>query len=395
MTVYADNAATTKISKAALNEILPYFEEIYGNPSSGHSAGRKAAIAVRNARKDIADIIGASPDEIFFTSSGTESDNQAILSAAKIGAEKGKKHIVSTAVEHHAVLNTLSFLKERGFEITFLYPSKDGLVTAEQVKKAIRGDTCLVSVMYANNEIGTVMPVSEIGRICREKNVLFFSDAVAAAGYLPIDVKSQNIDMLSMSAHKFHGPKGCGILYRRKGTDIFPLIRGGSQEKGLRAGTENVPAIIGTAAALRESYENYSEKTKKLLFLRDALIDGFAEIPHSALNGGRENRLAGNVNFSFEGIEGESLLVLLDTKGICASSGSACTSFSSEPSHVLTAIGREKELADASLRLTLSAENTADEVSYIIKTVKESVEFLRSLSQPFKDKSSGKRKFIL
>ena len=353
MRIYADNAATTKMSKAAINAMLPYFDEIYGNPSSLHSDGQRAAEALFDARERIAKCIGCSAKEITFTSGGSEADNQAIVSAARAGERKNKKHIISTAIEHHAVLHTLESLEKQGFDITLLPVSGDGFVTADQVKAAIRPDTCLVTVMYANNEIGTVQPIEEIGRVCRESGVLFHTDAVQAAGHLKIDVEKQNIDMLSLSAHKFHGPKGIGVLYSKKGIRLENIIYGGGQERGKRAGTENIPAVMGMAAALEDACAKIDENSVKISALRDRLIDGLSKIPHSVLNGSRENRLPGNVNFCFEGIEGESLLLLLDDKGISASSGSACTSGSLDPSHVLLALGRPHEIAHGSLRLSL------------------------------------------
>ena len=344
-TIYADNAATTQMSRAAIDAMLPYMETIYGNPSSLHSIGQQAAEALLSARDRIAKCLNASPREIYFTSGGSEADNQAIISAARLGERKGKKHIISTAFEHHAVLHTLQKLEKEGFEVELLPVGPIGTVTAQQVKDAIRKDTCLVSVMYANNEIGSILPVGAIGAVCREAGVLFHTDAVQAAGHLPIDVKAQNIDLLSLSAHKFHGPKGIGVLYARQGIFLTNLIEGGAQERGKRAGTENIPAIMGMAAALEDACAHLDENAKKVSALRDRLIEGLSKIPHSALNGDPVNRLPGNVSFCFEGIEGESLLLLLDAKGICASSGSACTSGSLDPSHVLLAIGRPHDVA--------------------------------------------------
>lgn len=395
MQIYADNAATTKISQNALQAMMPYYEEIYGNPSSLHSAGQQAAAALTNARAKCAELLGCSLQEITFTSGGSEADNTAILSAAALGEKQNKRHIISTAFEHHAVLHTLDVLKRRGFEITLLDVHENGLITPEEVAAAIRSDTCLVTVMYANNEIGTVEPIAEIGEICKKANVIFHTDAVQAAGHLKIDVKAQNIDMLSLSAHKFHGPKGVGLLYSRRGIRLTPLINGGAQERGIRAGTENLPGIIGMTVAFEEALEKLDEKNKKLYGMRNRLIEGIGEIPHSILNGDLENRLPGNVNFCFEGIEGESLLLLLDDKGICASSGSACTSGSLDPSHVLLAIGRPHEIAHGSLRLSISDENTPEEIEYIIRSVKEVVEYLRGFSPVWRDLESGKRKFIL
>ena len=395
MRIYADNAATTKMSEAAIKAMLPYMNEIYGNPSSLHSEGQKANEALTNARERIARLLGCEPREITFTSGGSEADNQAILSAAKLGDRKGKRHIISTAFEHHAVLHTLKKLEQQGFEVTLLDVHENGLIHAGQVRDAIREDTCLVTIMYANNEIGTIQPIAEIGTICREKGVCFHTDAVQAVGHLHINVKEQNIDMLSLSAHKFNGPKGVGVLYVRKGIPLTTLIEGGAQERGKRAGTENIPAIMGMAAALDEACARIDENAVQLTALRDKLIAGLAEIPHSALNGDRTYRLPSNVSFCFEGIEGESLLLLLDDKGICASSGSACTSGSLDPSHVLLAIGRVHDVAHGSLRLSLSAETTEDEIAYIIQSVKEVVEYLRSISPIWRDLMQGKKTFIL
>ena len=375
--------------------MLPYMDAIYGNPSSLHSAGQAAAEALADARERIAKCLGCTANEITFTSGGSEADNQAILSAAKIGARKGKKHIVSTAFEHHAVLHTLEKLKNEGFEITLLDVHENGLILPEQVEQAIREDTCLVTVMYVNNEIGTIQPIKEIGEICRAKGVIFHTDAVQAAGHLHINVQEQNIDMLSLSAHKFHGPKGIGALYVRKGIPLTSLIEGGAQERGKRAGTENIPAIMGMAAALEEACDHIDENAVKIAALRDKLIMGLVEIPHSVLNGDGSQRLPGNVNFCFEGIEGESLLLLLDDKGICASSGSACTSGSLDPSHVLLAIGRVHDIAHGSLRLSLSEENTEEEIEYTIKSVKEVVGYLRSISPIWRDLVNGKKDFII
>ena len=395
MQIYLDNAAPTKMSETAIKAMLPYMDEIYGNPSSLHSVGQKAAETLSAARKEIADCIGCAEKEIIFTSGGSEADNQAILSAAYFGEKKGKKHIISTAFEHHAVLHTLKKLEKNGFEITLLDVHENGIITAEQVKNAIRPDTCLVTVMYANNEIGTIQPIKEIGTVCREKNVIFHTDAVQAVGHIPIDVREQNIDMLSLSAHKFHGPKGIGVLYAKTGIPLTSIIEGGAQERNKRAGTENIPAIVAMAAALKESLENRTKYEDKVLKLRNRLIEGLSEIPHSALNGDKERRLPSNVSFCFEGIEGESLLLLLDDKGICASSGSACTSGSLDPSHVLLAIGRKHDVAHGSLRLTLSEENTEDEIEYVIKAVKEVVAYLRNISPIWRDLTNGKKEFIL
>ena len=394
-TVYADNAATTQMSRAAIDAMLPYMETIYGNPSSLHSVGQQAAEALQNARERIAACLNASPREIYFTSGGSEADNQAILSAARLGARKGKKHIISTAFEHHAVLHTLKKLEKEGFEIELLPVGAIGTITAQQVKSALRADTCLVTVMYANNEIGSILPIAEIGEVCREAGVLFNTDAVQAAGHVPIDVQAQHIDMLSLSAHKFHGPKGIGVLYARQGVPLTSLIEGGAQERGKRAGTENLPAIMGMAAALKDACAHIDENTRKVSALRDRLIAGLSKIPHSALNGDPVNRLPGNVSFCFEGIEGESLLLLLDAKGICASSGSACTSGSLDPSHVLLAIGRPHEVAHGSLRLSLCEWNTDEDVDRILAAVPEVVAYLREMSPMWKDLISGRKPFIL
>ena len=394
-TVYADNAATTQMSRTAIEAMLPYMETIYGNPSSLHSVGQQAAEALQSARERVARCLNASPREIYFTSGGSEADNQAILSAARLGERKGKKHIISTAFEHHAVLHTLKKLEKEGFAVELLPVGPTGTVTAQQVKDAIREDTCLVTVMYANNEIGSILPVAEIGRVCREAGVLFHTDAVQAAGHIPIDVKAQSIDMLSLSAHKFHGPKGIGLLYARQGVPLTSLIEGGAQERGKRAGTENIPAIMGMAAALEEACAHIDENAEKVSALRDRLIAGLSNIPHSALNGDPVNRLPGNVSFCFEGIEGESLLLLLDAKGICASSGSACTSGSLDPSHVLLAIGRPHEVAHGSLRLSLCEWNTSEDVDRILEAVPEVVAYLRDMSPMWKDLVSGRKPFIL
>lgn len=395
MTIYADNAATTKMSRTAIDAMLPYMDKIYGNPSSLHSVGQKAAEALTKARGIIAGCIGCSPKEITFTSGGSESDNQAIISAAKIGERKGKKHIISTAFEHHAVLHTLKKLEKQGFEIELLPVGDTGTVTAAQVEAAIRPDTCLVTVMYANNEIGSVMPIAEIGAVCKEKGVIFHTDAVQATGHLHIDVKAENIDMMSASAHKFHGPKGVGFLYARQGIPLTNIIEGGAQERGKRAGTENIPGIMGMAAALEEICTKIDDNAAKVSALRDRLIGGLSKISHSAVNGDTVNRLPGNVSFCFEGIEGESLLLLLDEKGICASSGSACTSGSLDPSHVLLAIGRVHEVAHGSLRLSLSEENTDADVDYMLRAIPEVVDYLRNMSPLWRDKVSGKKEFIL
>ena len=394
-TVYADNAATTQMSRTAIEAMLPYMETIYGNPSSLHSVGQQAAEALQSARERVARCLNASPREIYFTSGGSEADNQAILSAARLGERKGKKHILSTAFEHHAVLHTLKKLEKEGFEVELLPVGPTGTVTAQQVKDAIRADTCLVTVMYANNEIGSILPIAEIGQVCHDAGVLFHTDAVQAAGHIPIDVKAQHIDMLSLSAHKFHGPKGIGLLYARQGVPLTSLIEGGAQERGKRAGTENIPAIMGMAAALEEACAHIDENARKVSALRDRLIAGLSKIPHSALNGDPVNRLPGNVSFCFEGIEGESLLLLLDAKGICASSGSACTSGSLDPSHVLLAIGRPHEVAHGSLRLSLCEWNTSEDVDRILEAVPEVVAYLRDMSPMWKDLVSGRKPFIL
>ncbi len=395
MKIYADNAATTKMSRTAIEAMLRPMEEEYGNPSSLYVLGQRAKEIIEEARARIAAVIGAEPREILFTSGGSEADNQAILSAAALGIRDGKRHIISTAFEHHAVLHTLKKLENEGFEITLLDVHSDGIVRPDQVREAIRDDTCLVTIMYANNEIGTIQPIREIGEICRAKGVLFHTDAVQAVGHLPIDVKAQNIDLLSASAHKFHGPKGIGFLYARRGVRLTNLIEGGAQERGKRAGTENTPAIAGMAAALCEVAGKIEENAAHLIPLRDRLIAGLLEISHSALNGDPEKRLPGNVNFCFEGIEGESLLLLLDDRGICASSGSACTSGSLDPSHVLLAIGRIHDVAHGSLRLSLGEEATEEEVDYLIQNVKEVVAYLRGFSPVWRDLQSGKKDFIL
>ena len=392
-TIYVDNAATTKTSRTAIEAMLPYMDKIYGNPSSLHSVGQAAADALRKAREEAAEVLGCEPNEITFTSGGSEADNQALVSAAAIGARKGKKHIISTAFEHHAILHTLKKLEKEGFEVTLLDVHENGMVSAQQVADAIREDTCLVSVMYANNEIGSIQPIAEIGAVCKEKGVIFHTDAVQAVGHVHINVKEENIDMLSLSAHKFHGPNGVGLLYARKGVRLTNIIEGGAQERGKRAGTENIPGIVGMVAALKEANANIDANAEKVSALRDRLIEGLEKIPHSALNGDRTKRLPGNVSFCFEGIEGESLLLLLDAKGICASSGSACTSGSLDPSHVLLAIGRPHEVAHGSLRLTLSEENTQEEVDYIIEETTKVVKYLRALSPVWKELLSGERKF--
>ncbi len=395
MFIYLDNAATTRVSDAALDAMLPYFRQQYGNPSSLYAFGQEAKEALERARATVAGVLNCEPREIIFTSGGSEADNQAIRSAAAIGARAGKRHIISTAFEHHAVLHTLSKLEKEGFEVTLLDVHSDGLVRVEELAAAIRPDTCLVTVMYANNEIGTIQPIADIGRVCRERGVLFHTDAVQAAGHLPIDVRAQNIDLLSLSAHKFHGPKGVGALYARRGIALTNLIEGGAQERGRRAGTENTAGIVGMAAALDEAARNMERDSAKMTALRDRLIAGLSRIPHSALNGDAERRLPGNVSFCFEGIEGESLLLLLDDKGVCASSGSACTSGSLDPSHVLLAIGRPHEVAHGSLRLTLSGETSEEDIDYTIKAVTEVVAYLRSISPVWRELESGERQYII
>lgn len=395
MNIYADNAATTKMSKTAIDAMLPMMEEVYGNPSTLYQIGQIAKEHIEQARDEVAAAINANPRCITFTSGGSEADNQAIRSAAAIGKKAGKMHIISTAFEHHAVLHTLKRMEEDGFEVTLLDVHTNGIVTPEEVEAAIRDDTCLVTIMTANNEIGTIQPIREIGAVCRKHGVIFHTDAVQAVGHIPIDVEADNIDMLSASAHKFHGPKGAGFLYAKKGIRLTNLIEGGAQEKGKRAGTENVPAIVGMGAALTEAVSNMDENAKHLSEMRDRLIAGLREIPHGDLNGDATHRLPGNVNFCFEGIEGESILLLLDDKGIQASSGSACTSGSLDPSHVLLAIGRVHDVAHGSLRLTLGEDITEEEVDYIIKSVKEVVEYLRGFSPVWRDLLEGKRQFIL
>ena len=395
MQIYADNAATTKMSRAAIDTMLRCMEEEYGNPSSLYGIGQRAKEIMEQARADVAGVIGAEPGEIYFTSGGSEADNQAIRSAAEMGKKQGKRHIISTAFEHHAVLHTLKKLEQEGFAVTLLDVHEDGLVRVDELEAAIREDTCLVTVMFANNEIGTIQPIREIGAVCKKHGVLFHTDAVQAAGHLPIDVKADNIDMLSASAHKFHGPKGVGFLYARKGIRLVNLIEGGAQEKGRRAGTENVAGVAGMAAALKESAAHMQENAAHMQKIRDRLIKGLSEIPHSALNGDASKRLPGNVNFCFEGIEGESLLLLLDDRGISASSGSACTSGSLDPSHVLLAIGRVHDVAHGSLRLSIGEATTEEEAAYIVRNVKEVVEYLRGFSPVWRDLTSGKTPFIL
>ncbi len=395
MQIYADNAATTRLSDTALKAMLPYMQEEYGNPSSLHSVGQRAQEALTDARARIAARLGCQPTEVIFTSGGSEADNQAIRSVAAFGKMKGKTHIISTAFEHHAVLHTLEALDKEGFTVTLLDVHEDGMVSAQQVEEAITDETCLVTIMYANNEIGTVQPIAEIGDVCRRHGVLFHTDAVQAVGHLPVNVAEQNIDLLSLSAHKFHGPKGIGVLYARRGVPIFPLIHGGAQERNRRGGTENIPAIVGMAAALDEACDHLDEDTAQLCALRERLIAGLSNIPHSVLNGHREHRLPGTVNFCFEGIEGESLLLLLDDKGVYASSGSACTSGSLDPSHVLLAIGRPHEIAHGSLRLSLSPDTTEEEVDYMVKAVTDVVAYLRSISPVWRNLEAGIQEFII
>ena len=394
MRVYADNAATTRVSKGTLEAMLPYFTDIYGNPSSLHTFGQEAKEALESARERIAAHLGCQPREVYFTSGGTEADNMAIRTAAALGARKGKKHIISTAFEHHAVLHTLNKLEKEGFEVTLLDVKDTHNITADQVKAALREDTCLVTCMFANNEIGSVLPIRQIGAVCKEAGVLFHTDAVQAVGHLPIHVKNDNIDMLSLSGHKFHGPRGVGALYIRRGIAPANIIEGGGQERGKRPGTENLPGIMGMAAALDEAMANLDAHTEKVTALRDKLIEGLSKIPHCVLNGDPVNRLPGNVSFCFEGIEGEALLLLLDAKGVCASSGSACTSGSLDPSHVLLAIGRPHEIAHGSLRLSLSDENTDEEMDHILTAVPQVVQYLRKMSPVWKDLEAGKRQFI-
>ena len=382
------------MSRVAIDAMLPYMETVFGNPSSLHSIGQRAKEALTDARETIAACLNASPKEIYFTSGGSEADNQALLSMAALGARRGKKHIISTAFEHHAVLHTLKKLEKQGFEVELLPVGPIGTVTAAQVAAALRPDTCLVTVMYANNEIGSILPIAEIGAVCREHGVPFHTDAVQAAGHLPIDVQAQSIDLLSLSAHKFHGPKGIGVLYAKQGLPLVNVIEGGAQERGKRAGTENLPAIMGMAAALKDACSRMQENAEKVSALRDKLIAGLSKIPHSALNGDPVHRLPGNVSFCFEGIEGESLLLLLDAKGICASSGSACTSGSLDPSHVLLAIGRTHEVAHGSLRLSLCETNTEAEIDYMLQEIPPVVEYLRSMSPLWRDKITGKKPFV-
>ena len=393
--IYADNAATTKMSKTAIAAMLPFLDNIYGNPSSLYSAGQKAKEALEGARQTVARLIGALPNEILFTSGGSEGDNQAILSAAAIGKKQGKTHIISDTIEHHAVLHTLKKLEKEGFEVTYLPAHENGIVRPQELEDAIRDDTCLVTVMYANNEIGTIQPIRALGEICRSHGVLFHTDAVQAVGHIPVNVKDDNVDLLCASAHKFHGPKGVGFLYAKRGVRLQNLIEGGAQERGLRAGTENVGGIVAMAAALQEAVDGMDENAKKLTALRDRLIEGLSEIEHSALNGDAEQRLPSNVSFCFEGIEGESLLLLLDDLGVSASSGSACTSGSLDPSHVLLAIGRVHDVAHGSLRLSLGEDTTAADVDEIVRCTKQVVAHLRSFSPVWRDLCSGKGNFIL
>ena len=395
MFVYADNAATTSVSKTALDAMMPYLTTLYGNPSSLYSFAQKAKEALEEARQTVADIIGAQPKEIYFTSGGSEADNQAIVSMAKFGALKGKKHLISTKFEHHAVLHTLKQLEKQGFEVTLLDVHEDGVVRLEDVEAAIREDTALVTVMFANNEIGTVQPIKEIGALCRSKGIPFHTDAVQAAGHMPINVQEMNIDLLSMSGHKFHAPKGVGVLYAKKGMPLFNIIEGGAQERGKRAGTENIPGIVALAAALKESVDNMEANTAKIIPMRDKLFAELSKIPHSKINGSLEHHVPGTVNMCFEGIEGESLLLLLDSKGVCASSGSACTSGSLDPSHVLLAIGLPHEVAHGSLRLSIGEYNTMEEIDHIIEVVPGIVEYLRSISPVWEELENGKRKHLI
>ena len=395
MYVYADNAATTAMSQVAIDAMVPYFNKVFGNPSSLHSTGQEAKEALDAARATVAACLGCEPREILFTSGGSEADNQAIVSAARFGARKGKKHIISTPFEHHAVLHTLQKLEKEGFEVTYLDVTQGHNITAQQVKDAIRPDTCLVTTMYANNEIGSVLPIAEIGATCKEAGVPFHTDAVQAVGHIKIDVKAQNIDMLSLSGHKFHGPKGVGALYVRRGFPLVNIIEGGAQERGKRAGTENIAGICGMAAAMKDACDHIDDNMPRVAAMRDRVIAELSKIPHSALNGDPVNRLPGNINFCFEAIEGESLLLLLDAKGICASSGSACTSGSLDPSHVLLAIGRVHDVAHGSLRLSLCEYNTDEEVDHILKVVPEVVQMLRNMSPVWRDLQTGKREYIL
>ena len=395
MFVYADNAATTCVSKTALDAMMPYLTEQYGNPSSLYAFAQNAKEALENARKTVADIIGARPKEIYFTSGGSEADNQAIVSMAKVGALKGKKHLISTKFEHHAVLHTLKKLEKEGFEVTLLDVHEDGVVRLEDLEAAVREDTALVTIMFANNEIGTVQPIKEIGEFCRARKIPFHTDAVQAAGHMPINVQEMNIDLLSMSGHKFHAPKGVGVLYAKTGMPLFNIIEGGAQERGKRAGTENIPGIVALAAALKESVDNMEANTAKIIPMRDKLFTELSKIPHSKINGSLEHHVPGTVNMCFEGIEGESLLLLLDAKGVCASSGSACTSGSLDPSHVLLSLGLPHEVAHGSLRLSIGEYNTMEEFDHIIKVVPEVVSYLRDISPVWEELENGTKKHLI
>ena len=395
MFVYADNAATTCVSKTALDAMMPYLTEQYGNPSSLYAFAQNAKEALENARKTVADIIGAQPKEIYFTSGGSEADNQAIVSMAKVGALKGKKHLISTKFEHHAVLHTLKKLEKEGFEVTLLDVHEDGVVRLEDLEAAVREDTALVTIMFANNEIGTVQPIKEIGEFCRARKIPFHTDAVQAAGHMPINVQEMNIDLLSMSGHKFHAPKGVGVLYAKTGMPLFNIIEGGAQERGKRAGTENIPGIVALAAALKESVDNMEANTAKIIPMRDKLFTELSKIPQSKINGSLEHHVPGTVNMCFEGIEGESLLLLLDAKGVCASSGSACTSGSLDPSHVLLSLGLPHEVAHGSLRLSIGEYNTMEEIDHIIKVVPEVVSYLRDISPVWEELENGTKKHLI
>ena len=395
MFVYADNAATTCVSKTALDAMMPYLTEQYGNPSSLYAFAQNAKEALENARKTVADIIGAQPKEIYFTSGGSEADNQAIVSMAKVGALKGKKHLISTKFEHHAVLHTLKKLEKEGFEVTLLDVHEDGVVRLEDLEAAVREDTALVTIMFANNEIGTVQPIKEIGELCRARKIPFHTDAVQAAGHMPINVQEMNIDLLSMSGHKFHAPKGVGVLYAKTGMPLFNIIEGGAQERGKRAGTENIPGIVALAAALKESVDNMEANTAKIIPMRDKLFTELSKIPHSKINGSLEHHVPGTVNMCFEGIEGESLLLLLDAKGVCASSGSACTSGSLDPSHVLLSLGLPHEVAHGSLRLSIGEYNTMEEIDHIIKVIPEVVSYLRDISPVWEELENGTKKHLI
>lgn len=395
MFVYADNAATTCVSKTALDAMMPYLTEQYGNPSSLYAFAQNAKEALENARKTVADIIGTRPKEIYFTSGGSEADNQAIVSMAKVGALKGKKHLISTKFEHHAVLHTLKKLEKEGFEVTLLDVHEDGVVRLEDLEAAVREDTALVTIMFANNEIGTVQPIKEIGEFCRARKIPFHTDAVQAAGHMPINVQEMNIDLLSMSGHKFHAPKGVGVLYAKTGMPLFNIIEGGAQERGKRAGTENIPGIVALAAALKESVDNMEANTAKIIPMRDKLFTELSKIPHSKINGSLEHHVPGTVNMCFEGIEGESLLLLLDAKGVCASSGSACTSGSLDPSHVLLSLGLPHEVAHGSLRLSIGEYNTMEEIDHIIKVVPEVVAYLRDISPVWEELENGTKKHLI